>query len=151
MSVLPLALPVVQVQLVGLSVHLSPPEKMMSLVSNGSVKWNVVEAFNGTPAAVNTPPPLAELVIQSPTSAAGVLANRSPSMPKPPDGTTTGATPAGGGAASAGWLPKTSKKSRTKKTTVSHRHLNGGLVEFIDINGKCSKGEEGRLTRHDGP
>src|SRR6058998_124633 len=98
MSVLPLALPTVQDQLVGLSVHLSPPAKMMSLVSNGSVKWKVVEGLRGTPAAVKTPPPLAELVTQSPTLAPGILANRSPSMAKPPVGEMIGATPPGGGA-----------------------------------------------------
>ena len=133
MSVLPLALPTVQDQLVGLSVHLSPPAKMMSLVVYESMKWNVVEAFKGTPAAVKTPPPVTELVIQSPTFAAGMLANRSPSIPKPPAGTVTGATPAGGGAASAGWLPKTSKESRTKETRVSNRHPDGELFEFIGI------------------
>src|SRR6185503_1158311 len=155
MSVLPFALPTVQDQLVGWSVHLSPPAKMMSLVVYESVKWNVVEAFKGTPAAVKTPPPLAELVTQSPTSAAGMLANRSPSMPKPPAGVTRGATPVGGGAASVDWLPKTSKKSRTKETSVSHRHLDGELVEFAGINEKCSIGEKSAVwhdtTNHDRP
>jgi len=50
MSVLPFALPTVQVQLVGLSVHLSPPEKIMSLPLYWSMKWKVVRAFKGTPA-----------------------------------------------------------------------------------------------------
>src|SRR5438128_10357209 len=150
MSVLPLALPVVHVQMFGSSVHLSPPEKMMSLPLYSSVKCNVVKAFKGTPARVKTPPPLAELVTQSPTFASGMFANRSPSMPKPPAGTVTGATPAGGGTASAGWLPKRRKESRARETRVSSRHLHGELVEFIGIK-KCSIGEARRLARHDGP
>src|SRR6266699_3569759 len=105
MSVFPFALPTVHDQLVGLSVHLSPPPKITSLPSYWSMKWKVVEAFNGAPDRVNTPPPVTELVIQSPTFAAGMLANRSPSIPKPPAGEMTGATPAGGGTASPGWLP----------------------------------------------
>jgi len=54
-------------------------------------------------------------------------------MPKPPAGETTGATPAGGGAASADWLPKRRKESRTKETRVPNRHLAGELLEFIGI------------------
>src|SRR5881394_1957078 len=137
MSVLPLALPVVHVQMFGLSVHLSPPEKMMSLLPlYSSVKCNVVKAFKGTPARVKTPPPLAELVTQSPAFAVGMFANRSPSMLKPPAGTLTGATPAGGGTASPDWLPKMRKQSRTKETSGSTRHLRAGLFEFIDILSK---------------
>src|SRR5882724_5055232 len=100
------------------------------------MKWNVVEAFKGTPARVNTPPPVAELVIQSPTLAAGILASRSPSMPKPPVGEMTGATPAGGGAASPHWLLKTRNESRTKEIRVPPRHLRGELFEFIGILSK---------------
>ena len=141
MSVLPLAFPTVQDQLVGLSVHLSPPEKIMSLPSYWSMKCSVVAAFKGTPARVKTPPPLIELVIQSPASALGRLANRSPSMLKPPAGTMTGATPAGGGAASAGWLPKTRKarRRRTKETGVSNLHLAGELIECFGIMEKVPK------------
>ena len=85
------------------------------------MKWKVVDEFKGTPDRVNTPPPLRELVIQSPTSAAGTLANRSPSMLKPPAGAMTDATPAGGGAARPGWFPKRSKESRMKQIEISAR------------------------------
>src|SRR5256885_15241607 len=115
MSVLPLAFPMVHDQFVGLSVHLSPPEKVTSLPSYSSMKWKVVNAFKGTPARVNTPPPVAELVIQSPTLAAGILASRSPSMPKPPVGEEAGATPAGGRAASPHWLLKKRNEKRAKQ------------------------------------
>src|SRR5262245_27749658 len=102
MSVLAEDLLVVQVQFVGLSVHLSPPPKVLSLVElYRSRKWNVLAGFSGFPAASSTTPPEPALVdmSQSPTSAAGVLACRLPSMAKPPAGETSGATPAGGGAA----------------------------------------------------
>src|SRR3989442_10365974 len=105
MSVLPFALPMVHDQLVGLSVHLSPPPKTTSLVLYWSMKWKVVKGFKGAPDRDNTPPPVAELVIQSPIFAAGMFANRSPSMPNPPVRVTTGATPAGGGVARPGWGP----------------------------------------------
>src|SRR5436309_11602126 len=123
MSVLPLALPMVHDQLVGLSVHLSPPAKIRSLPLYWSMKWKVVEAFSGTPDRVNTPPPVRELVIQSPTPAAGTLANRSPSILKPPAGEMTDATPVGGGAARPGWIPSTRKESRTKQIEISARPL----------------------------
>jgi len=106
---------------------------MMSLVLYESMKWNVVVAFNGTPAAVKTPPPVAEFVTQSPTSADGKLANRSPSMPNPPAGERTGATPPGGGAARPGRFPKTRKENRMSDTRVWGRHLRGELSEFSDI------------------
>src|SRR2546425_1285130 len=138
MSVLPFTLPMVHDQLVGLSVHLSPPAKTRSLPPYWSMKWNVVEAFIGAPDRVKTPPPVSELVIQSPTFAEGMLANRSPSMPKPPVGEMTGATPAGGGAARPDWLPKTRKDSKTKEIRVLTRHLGRELFEFIGILSKVS-------------
>lgn len=142
MSVFPFALPMVHDQLVGLSVHLSPPPKIRSLPLYSSMKWKVVEEFNGTPDWVKTPPPVSELVIQSPTFAVGVLANKSPSMPKPPAGETTGATPAGGGDASPGWLRETRKESKTREIRVLTRHFGGELIEFMGILSKVSfKGE----------
>ena len=145
MSVFPFALPTVHDQLVGLSVHLSPPPKIRSLPLYWSMKWKVVEAFNGAPDWVKTPPPVSELVIQSPTFAAGIFAKRSPSMPRPPVGEMTGATPAGGGDARPGWLPKTRKESRAKEIKALTRHLGGESVEFIGILSKVSIEGEFRL------
>src|SRR5438094_6075799 len=145
MSVFPFALPTVHDQLVGLSVHLSPPPKIRSLPLYWSMKWKVVEAFNGAPDWVKTPPPVSELVIQSPTFAAGIFAKRSPSMPRPPVGVTTGATPAGGGDARPGWLPKTRKESRTTETRVSTRQLGAKIFELINILSNVSIERECRL------
>src|SRR6266853_305482 len=101
MSVLPgggCLLPVVQVQVLGSSVHcplentLSPPEL------NASIKWKVVFGFKGAPLASRTPAPLT-LGSQSPLAKPAVPATSSPPIPNPPAGTVTGATPVGGGTA----------------------------------------------------
>jgi hypothetical protein len=55
-------------------------------------------------------------------------------MLKPPAGEMTAATPAGGGAACPGWLPRRRKESSAKETRVSNRPLRGELFESISIN-----------------
>src|ERR1043166_727641 len=88
------------------------------------MKRNVVVGLRGTPAAFNTPPPVPLVdVSQSPTFATGALAITSPSMLKPPDGTISGATPAGGGEA---WPDRPQSRS-----TIGSRRLVQGLRPFI--------------------
>src|SRR5882724_10597357 len=111
------------------------------------MKWKVVPAFKGTPARVNTPPPARELVIQSPTFAAGTLANRSPSILKPPAGEMTGAMPAGGGDARPGWFPKTRKETRTRENEILTRPTGGASFAFKGIVLKVSIDGEGSLER----
>src|SRR5580765_6127641 len=91
MSVLDEALLVVQTQVVGSSNHFWPPVNTLSFPLNGSMKWNVVNGFNGAPAEFRS-------WSQSPVLASGA---RLPSMANPPESESTGATPAGGPAARA--------------------------------------------------
>src|SRR5438093_2107060 len=72
------------------------------------MKWKVLVGFNGVPLVDSTPPPpdAAEFVTQSPMPFAGKFASRSPSMPKPPVGEVTGATPFGGAAHAAASVKK---------------------------------------------
>src|SRR5215471_11902148 len=117
MSVLLDALAVVHCQILGLSVHLRPPTKVLSLVEPyRSRKWKVVAGLSGLPEASSTAPPEPALVerSQSPAPAAGVLARRSPSMAKPPAGEITGAMPIGGGAACPADANKNSKATVMK-------------------------------------
>src|SRR6266568_5611988 len=99
-----------QVQRLGLSSNFlwppMPDPKLSSKeLSKRSIKWKVVFVFNGLPPLSKTAPPVpagSELVsiIQSPVFAgvAGVLANRSPSIPNPtPVGGLNGAMPPGSG------------------------------------------------------
>src|SRR5438105_4126109 len=68
------------------------------------------------PAAFSTAPPDPAFVesSQSPALALGLLACKSPSIDKPPDGEMKGATPAGGGVASAVILQKSNRLKKTE-------------------------------------
>src|SRR5260221_7683891 len=93
-----LLLLVVQVQVLGSSVHF-PLENTSSLLElNASTKWKVVFGFKGAPLASRTPAPLTP-GSQSPLARPAVPATSSPPIPKPPAGTVPGATPVGGGTA----------------------------------------------------
>src|ERR1041385_5929003 len=84
-----------QAHVLGLSCTLSPPAKLLSVgLSYKSTKWIVVVGLTGVPLVNKTKPPLTEFETQSPTPLTGVLASRSPSMAKPPDGGLTGAVAA---------------------------------------------------------
>ena len=137
-SVLEDGLPVVHFQEFGSSIHFNPPTKLKSLaLLYGSVKWNVVEELSGRPAASNTAPPLPALVesIQSPALAAGMLANRSPSMLNPPAGCETGATPGGGGEAVTAIAPRTRHRDKGKRRRVARRTYMDALNCFISVAG----------------
>src|SRR5207247_1318792 len=72
------------------------PKLLSEPLLKRSVKWKVSVEFTGLPEASSTAPPLPPLRgIQSPMSAVGELANKSPSMPNPPLGGLTGAVPPG--------------------------------------------------------
>src|SRR5689334_22043757 len=98
-SVLADDLPVTHRQVLGLSIHLALANVLSLPLLYKSTKWKVVVGFSGAPVASRTPPAPCWLESQSPPLAAGVLARSSPSMPNPPAGNVTGATPLGGGAA----------------------------------------------------
>src|SRR5688572_16269046 len=98
MSVFVEALPVVQFQVFGLSVHFKPPLKIWSAVlSKASTKRKDRNGSSGVPAAFKTLRPLPDAMlvfaVQSPMPVNGELARRSPSIPKPPEGGVIGAKP----------------------------------------------------------
>src|SRR3974390_417401 len=89
------------------------------------------------PFVSSTAPPVpAGPGTQSPTPAVGVLAWRSPSMPNPPAGTVTGATPVGGGTACALNPPKRrinrQSKPCRKEVEEGPELLSTACLSFID-------------------
>ena len=59
-------------------------------------------------------------------------------MLKPPAGEMIAATPAGGGAARPGWIPRSKKENRPKQIEILLRPFGGASVAFILILSKFS-------------
>src|SRR6266487_1141311 len=95
---------------------------------------------SGAPFLSNTAPAVpgkATLVqmIQSPTFAVGVPVIRLPSIARPPAGTRSGATPAGGGvAARPGRIPRARRDARRRGIAVLGTAFMDVVGAFISIN-----------------